>query len=188
MEIKPWYGQLKGVLEYIHAAGVVHRDVKPGNMLVNATGDVVLGDFGISRFIDGDLRRRLNVESTMETTDADARTIMGSLMFLSPEVRRGEKATPASDAYALGVTFYRLLTGIWYEPGPVADGLLAEFGREWNCALKRLLSSSPAARQRRADSSQCIADHHSCRIAHHSCRVAFHSCNIAFLSCGLELV
>ena len=41
-------------------------------------------------------------------------------------VRRGEAATPASDAYALGVTFYRLLTGIWYEPGPVADGFLAE--------------------------------------------------------------
>ena len=71
---------------------------------------------------------------------------MGSVMFLAPEVRRGEKATPAADAYALGVTFYRLLTGIWYEPGTVADGLLAEFGREWRTALRRLLADEPAAR------------------------------------------
>ena len=47
---------------------------------------------------------------------------------------------------ALGVTFYRLLTGIWYEPGTVADGLLAEFGDEWSKALRQLLSDDPAAR------------------------------------------
>ena len=141
-----WYGQLKSVLEYIHASGIVHRDVKPANILVNADGDAVLGDFGISRFADGALRRKLDAETTMESTDADSRTVMGSVMFLAPELRRGEKATPASDAYALGVTFYRLLTGMWYEPGPVADGLLAGFGREWIRALRRLLSADPAAR------------------------------------------
>ena len=78
--------------------------------------------------------------------DADARKIMGSTMFLAPEVRRGEKATAASDAYALGVTFYRLLTGVWYEPGPVADGLLEAFGREWSSTVGQLLSDNPARR------------------------------------------
>ena len=141
-----WYEQLRSALEYIHASGVVHRDVKPGNILVNANGDAVLGDFGISRFIDGELRRKLDVESTMEATDIDSRTVMGSVMFLAPEVRRGEKATPASDAYALGVTFYRLLTGIWYEPSPVADGLLDEFGRGWVHVLRRILSVEPKNR------------------------------------------
>ena len=145
-QLKRWYGQIRSVLDYIHAQGVVHRDVKPGNILVNANGDTVLGDFGISRFTDGELRRKLGVESTLEAVDAESRTVMGSIMFLAPEVRRGEKATAAADAYALGVTFYRLLTGIWYEPGPVADGLLAEFDRGWTRALRRLLSAEPAAR------------------------------------------
>ena len=145
-QLSRWYVQLKSALDYIHAAGIVHRDVKPSNILINADGDAVLGDFGISRFTDGELRRKLDAETTMDSVDADARTVMGSVMYLAPEVRRGEKATPASDAYALGITFYRLLTGIWYEPGPVADGLLSEFGRRWSCALKRLLSAEPTAR------------------------------------------
>ena len=146
LRLAHWYGQLKSALDYIHAAGIVHRDVKPSNILINADGDAVLGDFGISRFTDGELRRKLDAETTMDSVDADARTVMGSVMYLAPEARRGEKATLASDAYALGVTFYRLLTGIWYEPGPVADGLLSEFGRRWSRALKRLLSAEPAAR------------------------------------------
>ncbi len=146
VQLARWYMQLKSVLDYVHSAGVVHRDVKPGNVLLDAQGNAILGDFGISRFVDGELRRELNVESTMEAERSAAHKVMGSVMYLAPEVRRGEKATAAADAYALGVTFYRLLTGIWYEPGPVADGLLAEFGEEWSKALRRLLSDDPDAR------------------------------------------
>ena len=145
-QLARWYMQLKSVLDYIHSAGVVHRDVKPGNVLIDAKGNAILGDFGISRFVDGNLRRELDVESTMEAERSAAHKVMGSVMYLAPEVRRGEKATAAADAYALGVTFYRLLTGIWYEPGPVADGFLAEFGAEWSKALKQLLSDNPASR------------------------------------------
>ncbi len=145
-QLAKWYGELRSALEYIHSRGIVHRDFKPGNVLIDAKGSVVLGDFGISRFVDGGLREELGIETTVEVDKSDERTIMGSVMFLAPEVRRGEKATPASDAYALGVTFYRLLTGIWYEPGPVADGFLAEFGEEWSKALRRILSDDPASR------------------------------------------
>lgn len=145
-QLARWYAQLKSALEYIHGAGIVHRDMKPGNVLLDADGNAVLGDFGISRFLDGKLRRELDVDSTMEVENADSRKVMGSVMFVAPEVRRGEKATAAADAYALGVTFYRLLTGVWYEPGPVADGILAEFGREWSSALGQLLSDDPSRR------------------------------------------
>ncbi|MBQ2628825.1 MAG: serine/threonine protein kinase [Kiritimatiellae bacterium] len=145
-QLAKWYGELRSALEYIHSRGIVHRDFKPGNVLIDAQGNAILGDFGISRFVDGELREELGITTTVEVEKAEARTIMGSVMFLAPEVRRGENATPASDAYALGVTFYRLLTGIWYEPGPVADGFLAEFGDEWSNALRQLLSDDPAVR------------------------------------------
>ena len=145
-QLAKWYGELRSALEYIHSEGVVHRDFKPCNILVDEQGNAILGDFGISRFLDGELREELGVEATVEVERNDSRTVMGSVMFLAPEVRRGERATPAADAYALGVTFYRLLTGIWYEPGPVADGLLAEFGKEWRKALGQLLSEEPSAR------------------------------------------
>ena len=145
-QLAKWYEELRSALEYIHSRGVVHRDFKPGNVLIDVQGNAVLGDFGVSRFVDGGLREELGIEATVVMEKADARTIMGSVMFLAPEVRRGENATPAVDAYALGVTFYRLLTGIWYEPGPVADGFLAEFGEEWSKALRQLLSDDPASR------------------------------------------
>ena len=145
-QLAKWYEELRSALEYIHSRGVVHRDFKPGNVLIDAQGNAVLGDFGVSRFVDGGLREELGIEATVVMEKADARTVMGSVMFLAPEVRRGENATPASDAYALGVTFYRLLTGIWYEPGPVADGFLAEFGEGWSTALQQLLSDNPASR------------------------------------------
>jgi len=145
-QLAHWYAQLKSALEYVHAAGIVHRDVKPGNVLLDADGNAILGDFGISRFLDDELRRELDVESTMEVDNADSRKVIGSVMYLAPEVRRGEKATAAADAYALGVTFYRLLTGVWYEPSPVMDGILAEFGNEWSSALGALLSDDPARR------------------------------------------
>ena len=145
-QLAKWYGELRSALEYIHSRGIVHRDFKPGNVLIDAQGDAMLSDFGISRFVDGELREELGIETTVAMEKSDSRTVMGSVMFLAPEVRRGEDATPASDAYALGVTFYRLLTGIWYEPGPVADGFLAEFGEWWSTALRQLLSDDPASR------------------------------------------
>lgn len=145
-QLAKWYAQLKSSLEYIHSQGVVHRDFKPGNILVDDQWNAILGDFGISRFIGDGLRATVGAETTIEIDRTDSRTIMGSVMYLAPEVRRGEKATPAADAYALGVTFYRLLTGIWYEPGPVTDGLLTEFGAAWQSSLRRLVSDDPASR------------------------------------------
>lgn len=59
---------------------------------------------------------------------------------------RGGAATAASDTYALGVTFFRLLTGLWYEPGTDAFSLLEPFGAVWTEALTRMLAADPARR------------------------------------------
>lgn len=81
-----------------HSMGIVHRDLKPHNILVTDSGIVKIADFGIA-----------SIQSLSQVTQTD--TIMGSLHYLAPEIARGEKATPQSDIYALGVVFYELLRG-----------------------------------------------------------------------------
>lgn len=81
-----------------HSMGIVHRDLKPQNILVTDSGIVKIADFGIA-----------SIQSLSQVTQTD--TIMGSLHYLAPEIARGEKATPQSDIYALGVVFYELLRG-----------------------------------------------------------------------------
>jgi serine/threonine-protein kinase len=85
-------------LEYAHRNGVVHRDVKPGNLLRNREGVVKLADFGIAKAAeDSDITK--------------AGSVLGTAAYLSPEQSRGEPAGPASDLYALGVVAYQLLGG-----------------------------------------------------------------------------
>lgn len=91
--------QLASALDAAHAAGIVHRDVKPANALWNAAGSLVLTDFGVARHI--------LAEQSQEQTGL----IIGTPDYLSPEQARGYPGTPASDIYALGVVLYELITG-----------------------------------------------------------------------------
>jgi len=81
-----------------HERGFVHRDVKPGNILVTREGRVKVTDFGIARALS---------ESALTLPG----TTLGSVHYFSPEQARGEMATPASDIYSLGIVLYELLTG-----------------------------------------------------------------------------
>jgi serine/threonine protein kinase len=90
--------QLLGALQAIHAAGVVHRDVKPSNVLLDAEGNAHLTDFGIAQPED----------ATQLTSTGQ---VMGTLKYMAPEVLAGKQATERSDLYALGVVLQEALAG-----------------------------------------------------------------------------
>ena len=137
------YADLCEGLAYLHEQGVVHRDLKLENVLIDRDGRAVISDFGVSRIFDEGLRRELSVTVTFA---ADKAPIMGSFGYLAPELKRGEAATPASDAYALGVLVFRLLTGVWYENDSAAMDLLAGFDAGWTILLTQLLAEDPSKR------------------------------------------
>jgi len=87
-------------LEYSHRAGVVHRDIKPGNVMVTPTGQVKVMDFGIARAI-----------SDSAATVAQTSSILGTAQYFSPEQARGETVDARTDLYATGVVLFEMLTG-----------------------------------------------------------------------------
>jgi serine/threonine-protein kinase len=96
-------------LDYAHRNGVVHRDVKPGNLLRSVEGSVKLADFGIAKAAeDSDITK--------------VGSVLGTAAYLAPEQARGEPAGPPSDLYALGVVAYQLLAGrLPYDAGSLTD-------------------------------------------------------------------
>ncbi|MFJ8360492.1 serine/threonine-protein kinase [Streptomyces sp. NPDC093984] len=87
-------------LAVAHEQGIVHRDIKPGNLLLDAGGTLKIGDFGIARFMD-DPSGALTVTGQ----------IVGTSLYIAPERALGKPAGPASDVYSLGCVLYQLLTG-----------------------------------------------------------------------------
>ncbi len=94
----PWLEQTASALDAAHRRGIVHRDVKPANLLLDDVGNVHVADFGIASAADLD-------SLTMTGT------VLGTAGYLAPEQANGARATPASDRYALGVVTFELLTG-----------------------------------------------------------------------------
>ena len=156
------YADLREGLTYLHAQDVVHRDIKLENVLIDRDGHAVLSDFGVSRIFDEGLRRELSITVTFAVDHAP---IMGSFGYLAPELKRGEAATAASDAYALGILVFRLLTGVWYEDDSMAMDLLAGFDEGWTDLLSRLLAEDPAKRlPLPALTLRSVESEHRCRV------------------------
>jgi len=142
--------QVAEALGHAHERGVLHRDVKPGNILVGADGRVKVTDFGIGKF-------------TGATTSELTRTghMVGSPAYMSPEQVRGEKLDGRSDLFSLGIVLYELLTGVRPFPGESITTLVYQILHteprdplEWKSDLPiatreviaRLLAKAPAKR------------------------------------------
>ncbi len=113
-------GQAADGLAAAHAAGIVHRDVKPSNILVTSEGRVKLTDFGIAR-------------ASQDATLTQTGMVTGSPAYMAPEVASGESASPASDVWSLGATLYHALAG--KPPYDVTDNMVA--------ALYRIVHEDP---------------------------------------------
>ncbi|MFL6077868.1 MAG: serine/threonine-protein kinase [Mycobacteriales bacterium] len=148
--------QLAGTLAYVHAHGVVHRDVKPANVLVgDGDGRPRLVDFGICQ--DGDA-----------TTAAAAGEVVGSAPYLAPELLRGEPAGDACDVYALGLVLLECLTGHPEYEGTAAEAALARLTRPprvppgtpepLRSVLTGMLADDPADRCTAADVAARLGD------------------------------
>lgn len=142
-----WMRQLAGALDYAHARGVIHRDVKPANVLLDGESTPFLADFGVATVIDA-----------AQQTPGE---FVGSAAYAAPEQCRGEAAVRASDQYALAVVAYEMLTGQRLFGGPTALAVMAQhigdappdplalnpaLPRAVRSALARALAKLPAAR------------------------------------------
>jgi serine/threonine protein kinase len=119
-QVSPLAAQAADALAAAHAAGIVHRDVKPSNILVTVDGQVKLSDFGIAR-----------AEADASLTQTGL--VTGSPAYLSPEVASGQSGTDASDVWSLGATIFHALSG--RPPYEVGDNLMG--------ALYRIVHEEP---------------------------------------------
>ncbi|MCC6244464.1 MAG: serine/threonine protein kinase [Gemmatimonadaceae bacterium] len=135
-----------GALAIAHAGGVVHRDIKPDNILIGSNAEAVVADFGLARAL------------TSNDPALSGQQVMGTPHYFSPEQARGLELDGRSDLYALGVTLFRAVTGRlpfegddWYavakqhveSPAPTAQSIIPDVSDPLNAVIAKLLAKDP---------------------------------------------
>ena len=143
-------GSIASALDYAHRQGVLHRDVKPSNILINKEGAAILGDFGLARMMAPTGERLTRIDM-----------VVGTPEYMSPEQCAGKDASPAADQYSLGVVAFEALTGhVPYEaetpaavmleqiqsPLPMPRSVNPNLSEGVEHALMRALAKDPAQR------------------------------------------
>ncbi len=127
-----WLREAAGGLDHAHGAGVVHRDVKPANLLLDAQTRLAVADFGIARLAD-------------DTHMTQTGQLLGTAAYLSPEQALGGQATAASDRYAFAVVAYELLTGTRPFPGGPPTAQLRQHAEAQPARASEAAPDLPAA-------------------------------------------
>lgn len=146
--------QVANAVSHAHGKLVVHRDLKPNNILVTPAGEVRLLDFGIAKLLETDVGDPDARDSNLTRLGGRALT----LDYASPEQIRAERVTIASDVYSLGVVLYELLTGrLPYKPRRRSQGAVEEAILEQEPPLASKVAEPPVARMLRGDLDVILA-------------------------------
>jgi serine/threonine protein kinase/tetratricopeptide (TPR) repeat protein len=142
-------GVLKG-LRVAHEAGVVHRDIKPENVMLDRQGTPLLTDFSVARRLTSEHSLRMSIESD----GVAARSIAGTLIYMSPEQRNGARVDRRSDIFAMGIMMFEMLTGELPQPGD----RIGDFVRDVPAAVEEMFAKSFTRLERRyADAGAMLA-------------------------------
>ncbi len=147
--------QLADALAYVHGQGVVHRDVKPSNVMFDEHGRARLGDFGIAQFADA-------------TTLTAASTTVGTAAYMAPEQIDGSQVSAKADVYSLGLVLLESLTGHRVFQGPAHEAAVTRLVRDpdipgdlsesWQALLPEMTSRQPADRPDAADVAAALGE------------------------------